>query len=163
MGHSLLKLLDILRLRAGPQDLPAGWGLAIAMSLAYLGQGFIAARALGETEALPRSLLAIAVQLAAVAALLRLKGHSERLAQTISALTGTGFILGLVSVFLLQQANPEQPQPALALVYLALFIWSLTVDAHIYRHALSVTMSRGALIAVLVFAANFVLFKAVFG
>ncbi|MDT8320476.1 MAG: hypothetical protein RQ826_08100 [Xanthomonadales bacterium] len=159
----MLKLLDILRLRAGPQDLPAGWSLAIAMSLAYLGQGLIAARTLGETDAVPRSLLAIAVQVVAVAALLQLKRHSERLPQTITALTGTGFILGLISVFLLQQADPEQPQPGLALVYLALFIWSLTVDAHIYRHALSITMSRGALIAVLVFAANFVLFKAVFG
>lgn len=163
MGHPLLKLLDILRLRAGPQDLPPGWAVATVMVLAYVGQGFIADRALGETEAVPRSLLAIAVQLAAVAGLLRWRQHPERMPQTVSALAGTGFIVGLISVVLLLQADPEQPQPGLALAYLALFVWSLAIDAHIYRHALSITMSRGALIAVLIFAANFVLLKAVFG
>jgi hypothetical protein len=44
-----------------------------------------------------------------------------------------------------------------------LFVWSLAVDAHIYRHALSIKMSFGVLVAVLIFGANFIILKAVFG
>jgi len=39
----------------------------------------------------------------------------------------------------------------------------LAVDAHIYRHALSIKMSLGVLLAVLIFAANFMVLNAVFG
>jgi hypothetical protein len=37
------------------------------------------------------------------------------------------------------------------------------VDAHIYRHALSITMSLGVLVAVMIFAVNFILIETVFG
>jgi hypothetical protein len=59
--------------------------------------------------------------------------------------------------------HPAKSQPDLAILYLGLFGWSLAVDAHIYRHALSIKMGNGVLLAVLIFAANFMLLKAVFG
>jgi hypothetical protein len=51
---------------------------------------------------------------------------------------------------------------ALALLYLGLFAWSLLVDGHIYRHALSIKLGGGVLTAVLIFAVNFALLRAVF-
>ena len=48
------------------------------------------------------------------------------------------------------------------LVWFATFLWSLAVDGHIYRHALSTTMSLGMLVAVLIFALNFVVIEALF-
>ena len=156
-------LFDILRLRAGPQDLPAATGLALILALAFFGQGIYTDRLLDGGESTPRTLFAIAFQLVAAALLLQLRGFSSRLQQTISALAGTGFLLGLVSLFLLMQLDREAPQPGLALGYLGLFIWSLAVDGHIYRHALSIKMSLGVLVAVLVFASNFVLLRALFG
>ena len=68
-----------------------------------------------------------------------------------------------VALLILTRVDPDQPQPELALFYLVLFGWSLTVDAHIYRHALSIRMNIGVLLAVLIFAANFMLLNAVFG
>jgi hypothetical protein len=156
-------LLDMLRLRSGPQDLPAAAGLAFVLGAAYALQGMVTDRTLDGVDAAPRSLLAIAVQLGAIGALLKSRRQAARIPQTVSALAGTGVIFGLLAYALLSQAQPGQPQPGLATAYLVLFVWSLAVDAHIYRQALSIKMSLGVLVAVLIFGANFIILKAVFG
>ena len=157
-------LFDILRLRSGPQDLPSATGLAIVLALFYLLQGLVADRILeGSTDNAPRSLISIAFQFSIVALLLRWRGMAARIPQTFSALAGTGFLLGLVWIALLAAMEPGQPRPGLALASLGLFAWSLVVDAHIYRHALSIKMGIGVLVAVLIFAGNFVLLEAMFG
>ena len=156
-------LFDILRLRSGPQDLPPGSGLAVILSVAWLGQGLLTDQILDEAESAPRSLFAVLVQFGIVFALLKLRNRTARIPQTISALAGTGFIFGLLALLLVLQLDPQQPNPGLALAYLGLFIWSLVVDGHIYRHALSIKMSLGVLVAVLIFGANYTLMRAVFG
>jgi len=98
-----------------------------------------------------------------IATLLHLKKLSTRLPQTLSALAGTGLIFGSGSVLLISQAEPASNQPMLALVWFGVFLWSIAVDAHIYRHALSIKMNLGVLVAVLIFAANFILLQAVLG
>jgi hypothetical protein len=163
MGRFILVLLDMLRLRAAPQDVPPGWLFAGTLTAAYIAQGFIADRILGESDGAPRSLLAIGVQFTAIALLLSARNFQARLPQTLTALAGTGFIFGLMSLLILARVDPGKPQPDLALFYLILFGWSLVVDAHIYRHALSIKMNIGVLLAVLIFAANFILLNAVFG
>jgi hypothetical protein len=50
----------------------------------------------------------------------------------------------------------------MATLWLGLFVWSLVVDAHIYRSALSITMSLGMLLAVALFALNFIVIDALF-
>jgi len=163
MGRFVLILLDMLRLRAAPQDVPPGWLVAGILTAAYIGQGFVADQILGESDGAPRSLLAIGVQFMAVALLLTARNFQARLPQTLTALAGTGFIFGLMSLLILARVDPGKPQPDLALFYLILFGWSLVVDAHIYRHALSIKLNIGVLLAVLIFAANFMLLNAVFG
>lgn len=162
-GRFILSLLNMLRLRSGPQDMPGGWVIAAGLALAYIGQGFIVDQIMDDPDAAPRSLLAISVQFGIVSLLLNLRRFQTRLPQTISALAGTGFIFGLLSLLILSRVDPGKPQPDLALLYLILFGWSLAVDAHIYRHSLSVNYGVGALMAVLIFAANFILLKTLFG
>ena len=155
-------LFDILRLRSGPLDLPAGAALSVLLAAGWLVQGILVDRSLDGPDSAPRSLLAIGVQLAAIALLLNVRKQAARIPQTISALAGTGFMLGLVAFLLLNAIDPTRPQPGLALAYLGLFLWSLAVDGHIYRHAMSIKMSMGVLVAVLIFAANFAITRAVF-
>jgi len=155
--------LEMLRLRSGPQDLPAANGLAVVLAVAWALQGQAADQILDTSDSSPRSLLTIAVQFAAVIMLLRLRGHSERIAQTISALAGTGLIFGVMALLLLSRFDVAEPQPELAVAYFGLFAWSLLVDGNIYRHALSIKMGPGVLVAVLIFAVNFILISAVFG
>lgn len=162
MKPLVLRLLDLMRFRGGPQDLPGHWSIAVLASLAYAFQGLLADRMLDGPEAAPRSVLALLVQVTATWALLQLRRMPNRLPQTITALAGTGFLFSLLSVLLLLQGTPEGFPPGIALLWFCVFLWSLFVDAHIYRHALSITMSLGVLVAVLVFAVNFLAIEAVF-
>ncbi|MGD2073903.1 MAG: hypothetical protein PVI91_02845 [Gammaproteobacteria bacterium] len=74
-----------------------------------------------------------------------------RLMQTLTALAGTGAMLGLLGMPLMLQASrtPAGSEPAAALVmgWLALLVWSIAVQAHIFRHALSSWYGVGLLVA----------------
>ena len=162
MSRVIFQLLDILRFRGGPQDLPSAWSLAILLGLAYLGQGYVADHLLEDTEAAPRSIVAVVIQFLATALLLQVRRQGTRFAQTVTALSGTGLFFGAVSILIVTRAEPGTFHPALALFWFGAFVWSLAVDAHIYRHALSVTMSLGALVAVLIFGLNFFIIEMLF-
>ena len=163
MGRILLSLLDMLRLRSGPQDLPAGGAATLVLVALYVSGGFLAGSVLKEPDYAPQSLLTIGVQFAVIAVLLRTRGFATRVLQTIGALAGTGFLLGLASIYLLSLIDTSAPQAGLVGLYFGLFIWSLAVDGHIYRHALSSNMGTGVLVAVGIFAVNFMLIRTLFG
>jgi hypothetical protein len=163
MNQLVLRLFDVMRLRAGPQDMPPGWGFAVLFSVIYLSEGFFADQILDETDGAPRSLVAVTIQFLAIFMLLRIRSLSTRLPQTLTALAATGSLFGALSTFLAMQSQPGIPQPGLALAWFAAFFWSLTVDAHIYRHAMTINMSQGMLVAVLIFALNFVVIQVMFG
>ena len=163
MNRGLSVFLDLMRLRSGPQDVAASSGLLLGLAVCYVLQGLLTGELINEPDAAPRTFLAIAVQFAVITALLRMKSLGGRVQQTLTAMAGTGILFGLISIPLLLQFRPDTEQPGLALAYLGLFAWSLAVDGHIYRHALSIKISMGILTAVLIFALNFVLLKLMFG
>lgn len=156
-------LLQLIRLRGGPQDLPTAWWLAVLLFVMNVTPGVLSSRVLDEADGLPRALVASGFQVLAASLLLYFNGLGTRMPQTISALCGTGFLFGSMVVVLLLGLEPEGPGPLQVLAYWSLFFWSLAVDAHIYRHALSIKMQTGALIAVIIFAGNFVLLRTLFG
>lgn len=163
MGRILLPFLDMMRFRSGPQDLPASRGFAVFLAALYIAGGFLAGGVLDEPEYAQRAMMAITVQFAFIILLLRLKGFRDRTLQTIGALSGTGFLFGLMSIYLLSLVNVEKPQVELATLYFVLFIWSIAVDGHIYRHALSSKIGTGVLVAVTIFSINFILLRTFFG
>jgi hypothetical protein len=146
-------LLDMLRLRSAPQDLPAATGLAFLLAVAYAVQGIVTDRALDGADAAPRSLLAIAVQLGAISACSVARQAQFR---RPSALAGTGVTSAAHA--LLSRAWTAATWPGLAT---RIVQWSLAVD--ISSGTLSIKMSFGILVAVLIFGANFIILKAVFG
>ncbi len=162
MNTIVNSLVGILRLRSGPQDLPDSWVTTVFIVGLYLALSLFSGQQLGDGDSAAASLAITTLQFAAIAVLLHLRKHPERLAQTLSALAGTGIVLGTLSYMFLAQADPEQQQPLLALAWFSIFFWSLVVDAHIYRHTLSITMPQGMLIAVLLLAASYVLVEFAF-
>lgn len=163
IARLLLSFLDMLRFRSGPQDLPVSKGFTLLVVAIYLGSGLLAGNVLEEEGYAGRVMLAIGVQFAAITLLLNARNLSERLPQTLAALSGTGFLFGLMSLYLLGLIDREQPQAGLAGIYLLLFLWSLAVDGHIYRNALSSKMGFGVLVAVTIFTINLILSRTVFG
>ena len=162
MNGLLMNLALILRLRSGPQNLPASWPLMILLLAAYLAQNLITGQQLDDQNAAAKSLLAIGLQVVVLTGLLSWRKHIERFAQTLIALAAVGIFFNAVTWALLSLSDPTVNQPILAMAWFALFIWSLFVDAHIYRNALSVPFSIGMLVTVLVLAASYVLIEMVF-
>ncbi|NND58584.1 MAG: hypothetical protein HKN57_15160 [Xanthomonadales bacterium] len=162
LNRLLPSLLLMLRLRSGPQDLPGSWSLTGMLLAVSFGMGMYIGHTLGGENAVARSLAINMLQVVAVVAMLQLRRMPERLPQTLSALAGTGIILGALAFGLLMQADPEVNQSLLGLAYLALVGWSLAVDAHIYRHALSINLSGGVLVAVMLLALSYIFSEVVF-
>lgn len=163
MGRQLLPLLEMMRLRSGPQDLPASPGITLLLAALYIISGFVAGGVLNEADYGQRTLVAVGLQFIVAGILLNMRGLQSRLLQTVAALAGTGLLFGLASIAILSWINPQQPQAGLAVSYLGLFLWSLAVDGHIYRNALSIKLGTGVLLAVAVFAINLFVLKALFG
>ena len=162
MNSIFINLANMLRLRSGPQNLPASWPLAIILVSAYMVQNLITGQQLEDDYAAAKSLLAISLQVIVLTGLLYWRRHLERFPQTLSALAGVGIVFNAVTWALLTQSDPAANQPLLALIWFTVFIWSLFVDANIYRHSLSVPFAMGMLITVLTLAASYVLIEMVF-
>jgi hypothetical protein len=162
MNGMLLNLAQLLRLRGGPQNLPASWSLMILLLTAYLVQNLVTGQQLEDPNAAAKSLLAVCLQICVLAGLLFWRKHAERFVQTMSALAAVGIFFNIITWALLSQSDPMENQPVLALIWFGVFIWSLFVDAHIYRHALSVPLAMGMLVTVLILAASYVLIESLF-
>lgn len=163
--QTLRVTFDILRLRAGPQDLPSSWPLLYQLTAAFTLVNLLALL----TNLSPAIAVVNAIVVSALLALithwfLRRRGFGDRFAQTCTALMSTGALLGLAGLWpimglqpffealraLPPDAKPEQfPQPPMAptLIYLVIGTWQMVVIGHIYRHALEVTLGKGLLLA----------------
>jgi len=162
MNSFLINLANMLRLRGGPQDFPGSWRLTILLVAAYLIQNLITGSQLEDSNAAAKSLLAISLQVTVLIGLLNWRRHPERFSQTLSALAAVGIVFNLITWALLTQSDPATNQPTLLMVWFSVFIWSLLVDANIYRHALSVALSTGVLISVLTLAVSYMLIEMFF-
>jgi len=88
------------------------------------------------------ALLAIFVQIA-----LQIRGFTARFVQVLTALTGTGTLLGMLGMPLVamlpETGEVESIGELPALLWLGLLLWSLVVLGHILRHALSTSLVVG--------------------
>jgi hypothetical protein len=162
MSVVVLNLARLLALRGGPQHLPASRPLMLFLLSAYLLQNVLTGTRLEDPDAASKSLVAVAVQVAAAAALLRWRRHPARFVQTVTALAGVGIVFNAISWMILARLDASQAQPQLAMAWFAVFIWSLAVDAHIYRHALSVRLPVAMLITVVLLAVSYLMIDLLF-
>lgn len=132
--------VDMCLLRAGPQDLPATQSVLTLSLLAYTAtsivlsvttQSFGSAVLYGLADTLTLAVLTYT--------LLIVRRLPQRLTQTLSALAGTGVVIGLFALplVLIQNVPP--------LLLLLITVWSLTVIGHVLRHALNVSLPMGIL------------------
>lgn len=156
MNNLLPTLFGLLRLRAGPQDLPVSWPLAVLSFTAYVGFGLFTGQQLQITDNGGRTLVSAAIQLLVLTAMLRFRGVPERLPQSLLALAMTGIAVSAVAFALLMQADGSGAQPLMALAWFFVFGWSLVVEANIYRHALGIALPQGMLVAVALLAVTYV-------
>ncbi len=155
MTSLLILFVDLIRLRRGPQDLPASLNLLI-----ITGFLLIVAAMLGDhmnkdfTDKLIFALTQVVILTAIVWIILALNKKSERTVQTLTAFYGTSVLIQLVVWPFrswLQSMSEEAQQratiPLFAVVVLA--IWSFVVMVYIYRNALDCSRGKAILMSIL--------------
>jgi hypothetical protein len=150
----LLKLfIDICRLRAKPQDVPASTSLMLMALIMVIVTGVptMVGEVGGLSSAILISLLDVTLTLILLAIFLYMMRLSSRLLQTATAMFGSGAVLNLISLPLvwLMDASPDGSGYLLlgALLFFLLFIWSLVVMGHILQHSFNLQLSSGILLA----------------
>lgn len=144
--------LEQLLLRRAPQD-DAFSHAALAVSLAaYFSVDLLQVVSGSAWSAAVKITLAdTLVMVVFTWAVLQLAGKSLRLVQTLTALAGTGTLLGMLGLPLVSQAAQAHqaggPTAALLLGWLVLLVWGIAVQAHIFRHALSTRYGYGLMLA----------------
>ena len=145
-GFRMISLLnvfvDILRLRAGPEDLPTSnrllWGcfaLLIALQ-AGLGAWLMPQ----ERSILPQAIVSGLASLGWLALILRLFGKSERFTQTACATLGIACLFAPISIPVIAQVRPDASGVVtfspLALFAFAVSLFLIYVNGRILRAAI---------------------------
>lgn len=147
---------DLCLLRAKPQDLPASdFLLGVTLSCYTLIGIATSTAVLPLQQAVLSSLLSALLLAILTHTTLMLRGFAGRLNQTLSALAGSGSLLGLI-------VWPLTASQAPLLLVAAMVIWSLAVTAHILRHALSMSFSAGIAISVGYLLVSFIIMNSLF-
>ncbi len=158
LGAPLLAIvyyfLDLCMLRRTPQQLPASTALLGLLLAAGLFGSVLLSVTAGANVAvsLGQGLLDLLLLLGVLRVALRLVGKPQRFVQTASALVGADTLIGLVALLPLSLATAGGDSTGQLLIpglmFLLLVVWSVTVAAHILRHAFEITLAQGAFIAV---------------
>lgn len=142
MTSTLKTFFDILRLRAGPEDLPTSprllWG---SFALLLLLQGGLGSWLMTtERNVFGQALASGLISLGWLALLLRLFGKPERFTQTATAMLGIACLFAPIGLPVIASIAPEPGQPVslspLALLAFAISLYLTYINARILRAAL---------------------------
>ena len=146
-------LLSIMLLQSKPQDLAYSvYVLKVILGL-YVASGvFVLSRTTETNIALYSMALDVAVLSAFTMGCLAVLRLQARLVQTFLALFGTGAIYHMLAWPIIEQLNKtdlsDSTKASLSFAFLMLLSWQILVNAHIYRHALSVDLMKAVVLSI---------------
>jgi len=146
-------LWEICRLKANPQDLPKARNLLLLVVFAGITidsfSSSVLMPKLSGLELVQTVLIYNLALLSCIYLLLRLIGYAERAMQTITAIAGSGLFISLVLLPALLTLNlAVDATQSFALLILIDNIWRIAVNAHIFRHALSISLLMAMILSV---------------
>lgn len=158
------RVIELMLLRRGPQDMPGDQTTLASSAAAYCILLFLQVGLITPTgHAALQAGLATALLALYVRTILRMRGMGNRFAQTATALFSAGATLTLIMLApthamapyldaIAKASNPQQvPMPPgyVVLAYVAMGFWGLAIYSHVYRHALdgSIWLGLGAALA----------------
>lgn len=158
----LQRFFQICLFKAGPADIPASHWLFKLVLLIYFLVGVVVSQIDHEfIISLVASLADTALLIATCWFLLRIRGLGSRFLQTVTAMAGTGSVLGVIGIpvfWLFRQVEPHGQLTSLVLLMvLVVMIWSMLVTAHIFRNALDIKAGMAAIITVVYIIVSLVL------
>ena len=150
MGALFQVIWQIVLLRQGPQALPTStFLLGLILAAHWLTGVALGLFVLPPVTAMLSAFIGTLMMAALVYTLLSLHRRSPRFTQTLTALAACEVLLGLISLPLTALFFAGAAMQDIAvMLWLLVMGWSVAVTAHIFRHALDVTMGAGILFAV---------------
>ncbi len=140
--------------KIGPAEMPAGFNLMLLSAAIYLVSTILAEHIeLNWLDASLVGVLEVGIFIAILAGLLALRGQGARLMQTITAMTSTGTVMGLLGLPLFTKALADDPAEigsGMLLLLLIFVLWSLMIIAHVLRHAMEIKPGLAAVISVVI-------------
>lgn len=134
---------ELLQLRGTPADAPPSRWLLVQLIALDLISSVLYLQAIGREVLIGALLGRVMLRVAMIWAVLGLFGRTARFIQAGIALYATGVLLTFI-LLPISAALVRSPSDAadfgvqfLQLGFLSLLLWSIVVDAHIWRHALS--------------------------
>ncbi len=148
----LQKLIALLFLKATPQDLPFDKALAIRLSFFYWFSGvLVLSTTLRPGLEVQSMVLSLAVLLGFTYVMLRAFNLEARFLQTFSAMAGVSVLFNIASWPLLyvvsNETGNESSQAIVSLFFLMLISWEILVKAHIFKHALELSMFKAMILS----------------
>lgn len=150
MQYLLQLFFDICRLRRGPQDVPAAGSLFVLLLTAgILFDTMTYFFELSFFESFYFSALINLILLAVMALLLQIMGYAARILQTLTAMLGVSLIISVLHfpVWVMIVMEPNDPG-LFGFIHLIFLLWSLTVNSHILRHALSIPVFPASVLSI---------------
>jgi hypothetical protein len=137
--------------RLGPEDLPESDLLLLVTGACYVVASLLLPMHDGE-QRLPLLGINLALVTLFTAALLQLAGRPGRYRQTLTALLGTGTLLTVALIpfqWLLVNLPPGGAATLLGTAgVLAIILWSIVINGHIFARALSAPFAAGLLVSI---------------
>jgi hypothetical protein len=154
-------LLDIIRLRKGPDAIPHSALLFAILGSMWLCTGLLMTAATAELDGkdfVIGSLTGIA-GFACYAAIVLLSGKSARLLQTLMALLGCGALLSLMFVVGNLVLTPLLNESLSNLIVTLILLWTVPVEGHIISRAIERHWYVGVVMAMAVFIFQLMLYS----
>ena len=168
----IARIVDLCRLRSGPQDLPHKPGLLFALLVASVTLDLLTASILGIGDnALARSLFSTTLLLALCWTALGIRELRNRYVQTLIALVACSMVFTLLILPIAASFDPAQSagtaltpgHTLLAWLGLGVLVWKLAVDGHIVRQAIDAPYWLGLALAMAWTIADIALGRVLFG
>lgn len=145
--------INLCLFRGGPADIPASSALLRLCLIMYFSIGVLVSLLDHSLRTSLAAALADTILLVIVCwVLLRLRKHSSRYRQTLTAMAGAGALIGVVGwpvLWVFRAVEPQAQMTSLALLPVVIIIlWSLAVTAQILRQALDIGPSMAVMITV---------------
>jgi hypothetical protein len=152
--YTLIKpFLSLCLLNSTPQDLPSSeMLLGLTLFFYLLVSVILALPFYGVSLSLMQAVLEVGILIIYTRIVLQLSAHLERYMQTLSALAGTGVIVGVMATPLAYSSQQStggamSNSDMTLLAYLLITVWLLVVYGHVFRHALSSGMFVGIIVS----------------
>jgi len=150
--------VDVCLLKAGPQDAPSSTSIQYLTILAYWASGVVLT-SFNQTflAAIFIALVQTILVLFFINLSLWIRKFPDRILQTVTAFTGSGFIISLLAlpvIYMLSQSDVTS-NLIYSLFWVSLVIWETVVVANIFRQALEIPLYASMGVALILMYMSF--------